>query len=146
MRICLVASPGGHLTQLLYLREALAGHDFFFITYSEKRTLAQPKTYLLRNIWRNPFAFLYMLPKVLMVLIREKPGLVVSTGGEIAVPVFLLGRLLGIRTMFIESLGRVGSRSATGFLLYPISSVFLVQWRDSLKFYGRRAAYWGSLL
>jgi beta-1,4-N-acetylglucosaminyltransferase len=33
MKIGLVCSHGGHLTELLYLLEAFEEHDIFFVTY-----------------------------------------------------------------------------------------------------------------
>ncbi len=147
MKICLVASPGGHLTQLLYLADALEGSELFYITYREERALLNPRTYLIENPWTKPLALLAMVPRMLTILIRERPQVVISTGGEIALPAFLIARfLLRSETIFIESLARIRTRSVTGLLLYPISSLFLVQWLSLLPRYGRKAIYWGSLL
>src|SRR5438445_7861244 len=133
MRICLVASPGGHLTQLLYLEQGLLDHYRFYITYLDARALTLARTHFLENPWKKPYTILLMLPRILLILLREKPDLIISTGAEIAIPVFVLARILRIRTIFIESLARIETRSTTGIILYPLASLFLVQWPSLLS-------------
>ena len=38
MKIAIVCSHGGHLTQMLYLMDAFKGNDIIIITYDSKRT------------------------------------------------------------------------------------------------------------
>ncbi len=146
MKICLVASPGGHLTQLVYLEEAFKEHELFYATYLDERTLRLPRAYLLRNVWKRPITLFSMPLSVCRIFLKEKPDLIISTGAEIAIPFFLVARFFRIKTIFIETLTRISTRSITGSVLYPISTVFLVQSPNLLSNYGKKAAYWGSLL
>ncbi len=145
MKVCLVASPGGHLTQLLYLERGI-GVPVFFITYADERTASLRKAHLLPNIWKRPLSVITMVPRIAVILLTERPQLVISTGAEIAVPTFVLARILGIDTMFIESIARSKSSSVTGRLVYPLSKSFLVQWPSLLHLYGKKAQLGGSLL
>ena len=101
---------------------------------------------LLRTLGKNPFRFMITTPYVLHILLKEKPDIIISTGSEIAIPVFYIGKLLGIKTMFIESLCRVKEPSLTGKIVYPVSDVFLVQWEQLLCRFGKKAQYWGNVL
>jgi len=56
-----------------------------------------------------------------------------------------LGGFLGKKIVFIESLSRVKNPSLTGKFLYPISDLFLVQWKSLLKKYGSKAKYGGKV-
>ena len=78
------------------------------------------------------------------ILLREKPDLVISTGAGIAVPGFLAARLLGIRTVYIESYARVESLSLAGKICYRLADRFLVQ-HACLANGLPRAVYAGSL-
>jgi len=112
MKIALVCSHGGHLTEMLYLMEAFEGHDVLFVTYESPRTrILKYKKYLLKNIGTNPIRMLLSFFKFLRTFLKEKPKVVVSTGSEIAIPAFCAAKLLRIKTIFIESWCRIKSPS-----------------------------------
>ena len=149
MKIGLVCSAGGHLTQMQLLLDAFTGHEVFFVTYEGSRIACLRRlatTYTLRNFGSSPLRLLSALPAVIRILLRERPQLIVSTGSEIALPFFFLAKLVGIRTVYIESFSRVEAPSKTGKLLYPIADVFLVQWPALLSCYGPKARYEGGIL
>lgn len=146
MKICLTCSHGGHLTEILQLMDAFEDNEVFFITYEGARTSELAKKYTMKNLGMNPFRFLLSVPKVFGILMREKPDIVISTGSEIAIPVFYTAKLLRIKTMFIESLCRVEEPSLSGKIVYPVSDVFLVQWKQLLSKFGKKAQYWGNVL
>jgi UDP-N-acetylglucosamine:LPS N-acetylglucosamine transferase len=68
---------------------------------------------------------------------RERPDLVVSTGAAVAFPFFVVARLLRIKTVYIEVYDRIDLATLTGRLCYPISDLFLLQWREQARFYPR---------
>lgn len=67
---------------------------------------------------------------------RSRPDIIVSTGAAIAVPFFVLGRLMGIRTVFLEVYDRVDSRTLTARLVKPFTDAFLLQWESQRDLYG----------
>lgn len=146
MKICLICSHGGHLTEILQLKEAFEGHETFFITYDSVRTRQLEHKYLLRNIGTNPVIMASASLSTLRILLKEKPRLIISTGSEIAIPAFYLAKLLRIKTVFIESWTRVDRPTGTGKIVYSVSDLFLVQWESLLKKYGRKAKYEGAIL
>ncbi|MFW9802211.1 MAG: hypothetical protein ACFFFC_06140 [Candidatus Thorarchaeota archaeon] len=88
-------------------------------------------------------AFTLLLSIIYFVLYR--PVAVVSCGTGLTVPIFYAARLLGVRTVFIESMSRVESLSITGRLLLGKTDLFLVQW-PSLAETVPNAIYGGQLL
>jgi beta-1,4-N-acetylglucosaminyltransferase len=146
MKICLVCSHGGHMTQILEMMDAFSGHETFFITYVNPRKIENQKMYYLKCLGKNPWRFLASVPVIFYLLLKERPDIILSTGSEIAIPVLYAGWLLRIRTIFIESLSRVKKPSTTGKIVYPVASIFLVQWEPLLESYGRKAMYWGNIL
>lgn len=91
------------------------------------------------------FDLLLIAFRELIVLLRERPDVVVSTGGEIALPIFWLAKLFRMRTIFIESLCRVHTFSATAKYVNPVTNQMLVQW-PSLQGKLRKAQYRGNIL
>lgn len=147
MKIALVCSHGGHLTEMLYLMDAFEGHEVFFVTYDNFRTHdLKYKKYLLDNIGTSPVKMSKAFFKTWKILFKEKPDMIISTGSEIAIPAFILGKMRGIKTIFIESWCRVKTRSGTGRIVYPFSDLFLVQWPELLKLYGNKARFRGAVI
>ena len=146
MKIAYVTSEGGHLTELLYLSSKINGPDDFFVTFESPRTLALPiKKYLVPDFWSRPTKIISAMVSMIKIIHEEKPDVMISTGSEIAIPFFYLGKLLGIKTVFIESYTRVNEATITGMLVYPLTNIFLVNWEELLPKYGKRAKFWGSM-
>jgi len=147
MKIALVCSHGGHLTEILYLMEAFQDHEIFFITYNNFRTLNLGyRKYLLENIGTSPLKMTKAFFQIFKIFRKEKPGIIISTGSEIAIPAFFIAKPLRIRTMFIESWCRVKTKSGTGKIVYYLSDEFLVQWPELLEVYGDKAQYRGAVI
>jgi UDP-N-acetylglucosamine:LPS N-acetylglucosamine transferase len=150
LRVCLVASSGGHLLELLSLsaawqdlpdrywvsfptedaRALLAGERVVWAHYPTNRSIRN----LVRNLWL-----------AWRVLRADRPDAVISTGAGVAVPFLWVGRLLGIQTIFVESLTRIRGLSLSGRLVYPAVSLFFVQWPELQQRYPR-TLYRGSSL
>jgi UDP-N-acetylglucosamine:LPS N-acetylglucosamine transferase len=149
MRVLLVCSPGGHLQQMLALRAAwedaerswatLRGPDVEYLLREEQVALGHgPTNRSLLNLFRN-------LGLAWRLLRRRRPEAILSTGAGLAVPFFLIGKLLGIRLVYVESVTRTSSLSLSGRLVYRLADRFFVQWPD-LAADLKRAEFAGSVL
>lgn len=152
MKVGLVCSHGGHLTELLQVMSVFEQDEVFFITYDSVPTRELPRAYLLENIGTNLTRMIRASWRIFRILVRERPDLLVSTGAEVAIPTFYLAwilrntKILHARSIFIESWTRVTMPTQTGKLVYPITDVFLVQWEQMLAHYGSRARYGGIII
>ena len=138
MKICLAASAGGHLTELLQLEKTWAGKDHFYLTDARTNGLAlakKHKTFFLTCPRRNPLKLLLNLVQALGLFLSEKPDLVISTGADTAVPFCLIAKLFRKKVVFIESFCRINEPSLSGKIMYRFSDLFLVQWKENLEFY-----------
>jgi beta-1,4-N-acetylglucosaminyltransferase len=149
MRVLLVCSPGGHLQQMLALEPAwremdrawvtLPGADVGYLLADEDITLGNGPTN--RSIRR----LLLNLGLAWRLLRRDRPDAILSTGAGLAVPFFLVGKLLGIRLVYVESVTRTETISLSGRLVYRFADRFFVQWPEAARG-RRRAVYAGSVL
>jgi oligosaccharide biosynthesis protein Alg14 len=137
--VLFVCSNGGHLAQLVTLSSWWSGRERSWVCFEkpdatsqladEKVTWAHhPTTRSLRNLIRNFFLAVRMMR-------TDRPDVVVSTGAGVAVPFFMVARLLGIKTVYLEVYDRLDSPTLTGRLIRPFTSRFLVQWEEQLKLY-----------
>jgi UDP-N-acetylglucosamine:LPS N-acetylglucosamine transferase len=146
-KIGLICSPGGHLVEVLQLLEAFEGYPIFFLTYKEKATLNRKNTYWIMNFARNPLYLIVGMLKILLIFLKEKPKVLFSTGAEIAIPSFYIGKFLfRTKLIYLECSAQVYSPSLTGRYVYPITDLFLVQWEPLLRQYGPKARYVGGLI
>ena len=76
-----------------------------------------------RNTIRNTFL-------ALRILRKERPDLILSSGAAIAVPFFIVGKLMGAKTVYIEVFDRVGAPTLTGRLVRRFTDLFVVQWPE----------------
>ena len=149
MKIALICSHGGHLTETLQILPAFEGHKVFFCTYTSPRDNFLREiapVHLTENIGYNLKRMIKSFFWAWKVLRVEKPDLILSLGAEIAVPFIYLGKLKGIRTMFIESWCRVETRSLTGKLVYPVVDQYWVQWPEQLAVCGDKAKFRGAII
>ncbi|MBX2800442.1 MAG: hypothetical protein KTR31_22370 [Myxococcales bacterium] len=141
MKVLLVASSGGHLTQLLWMREWWSAHDRSWVTFDDphaREVLADERWVAAHHPTnRSALALARNLVLAERVLRREQPDLVVSTGAGVGVPFLWLGRRHGARTVFVEVFDRTERRSLTGRLVAPVVDVVVLQRAAQRRLYPR---------
>lgn len=149
-KICLACTHGGHLGQMMRLLDAFESHDYFFVTYKSETSKNLKNAYLIPykyGIIYTRIIWLLTIFIALFILIKERPKIIVSTGGgDIAIPFCYMAKLLNIKIIYIESIARINTVSLGAKLIYPIADLFLVQWESLLKYYGNKAKYWGRVI
>jgi UDP-N-acetylglucosamine transferase subunit ALG13 len=140
LRVCLAASGGGHLRQLIDLQGFWSAHDYFFVT--EDTALGQslrethpthfvPHFGLGQARLGAPFkmlagAFVNFF-RTGALMLRMRPDLVVSTGAGAVFFTVVWGRLVGARVVVIESFARFEQPSVFGRMTKPLAHDFVVQ-------------------
>lgn len=148
MKVCLVGSSGGHLTQLYILKEWWEQHERFWVTFDKidsRSLLANEKKYWchhptnrnIKNLIKNTFLSL-------KILFKEKPDLIISTGAAPAIPFFIIGKIMGKKLIYIEVFDRIEKPTLTGKLMYPIVDKFVLQWEEQKKIYPK-GEVWGGV-
>ena len=150
IKICLAASSGGHLEQVLKLKPLSDKYKMFLVT---EKTNFDPKTYGLRTYfmnqvnrreWTMPFAMVVNAVRACRILILEKPDVIISTGVLATIPLCLIAKMTGRKLIFIESFAKTTSGTLTGRLLYKFADRFIVQWPQMKSVYPK-AEYWGGI-
>lgn len=120
MKIGLVASSGGHLSHLLWLRAFWQEHDRYWVTFdhpdARERLSAERVFYAHHPTNRHAGNLAKNLRLAATVTLAERPDLVVSSGAGLAPPFLLAGQLAGAQTVFLEVADRVETPSLSGRL------------------------------
>ena len=135
IKIALVCTIGGHFEQLTNLSDLYSGYRHFWITNQNKQTLSQlegeRKYFVPQAHFKQPWTYLFQLPKILSILLSEKPTHILSTGsGRTAFVPFLLAKVLNIRFLYIDTFSRVNGYSKLGTFLLKLRHPFFSQWED----------------
>ena len=141
-----ISSHGGHLNELLQIREAFTDFEAHYFCYEAETTRRLPNATLVPNRPYSPWRFLRNAQLAHRLFRAVKPAAVVSTGAEIAVAPFLVAKAMGIPTVYVECGAQVETPSTTGRVLCRVADRFFVQWPELLPAYGKRATYAGSLI
>ena len=137
-KICLVASAGGHLKEILQLNKFYKKHNYYFVTFDRadgKSLSKKEKVHFITCPSRNPFLFITNIFQSIKIFLIEKPNIVISTGADAALATCYIAKLFGKKVIYIESFCRPTNPSITGRLVYPIADLFIYQWKELAKYY-----------
>lgn len=79
------------------------------------------------NRWEK-VRLLRQLVAILVILIREKPDVVVSTGASAGYFALRIAKLLRRRTIWVDSIANAEELSQAGQLVRPYADLWLTQW------------------
>jgi UDP-N-acetylglucosamine:LPS N-acetylglucosamine transferase len=131
IKVLAVASGGGHWIQLLRLRPAFAGAEVVYASTDAPGNLQKlgGRFHRLRDANQDTkIALLFSAVQIFLMVARERPDVVVSTGAAPGYLAVLFGSLLGARTLWVDSIANAGCISKSGRLARRRSTLFLTQW------------------
>lgn len=142
-RVIAISSRGGHWIELLRLREAFSDQDVTFVTtVPEYRTMVDGfKFRVVTEASRDTkFRMVLMSLQVLWILLRVRPSVIVTTGAAPGFMAIWLGRRLGIRTLWVDSIANAEELSMSGQLAVKHADKILTQWEhlssDRIEYHG----------
>ncbi len=134
LRICLAASGGGHTSELLKLADAWKGYETFYITTTgvmRDELCKHGRVYVVGECNRSyPFRIIRVFFRCTRIIFKERPDVIVSTGAAPGLLACFLGKLIGTKIVWIDSIANVERLSLSGWLVRPIADLCLVQWPD----------------
>jgi UDP-N-acetylglucosamine:LPS N-acetylglucosamine transferase len=129
--ILAISSGGGHWVQLLRLRPAFEGHRVTYVTVSRAYAADVPgcRFRAIPDATRwSKLRLLHLAFRVAWVVLTERPAVVVSTGAAPGYFAVRLGKWLGARTIWIDSIANVERLSLSGQRIGPHADLWLTQW------------------
>ncbi len=148
MKVCIVSSCGGHLTEVRHFRSAYGSYSHFYVINSAVILPEdmERRTYVIRHCERNIKLFVINLWEAYRILRRERPTVILSTGAGPVVAFALIARMLfPTKIIYVETLARVSTPSLTGRLMYPLAHSFYYQW-PQLRAFFPQGTYGGPLI
>lgn len=130
-RILAVSSGGGHWVQLLRLRPAFEQCEVSFVTvnrsYRSDTNGSRFYSVVDGTAWTKG-RLLLMAAQIMFIMVRERPDVVVSTGAAPGYFALRFGKLLGARTVWIDSVANIEKLSLSGQHAGRYADLWLTQW------------------
>lgn len=129
--ILAVASAGGHWTQLIILSKAFEHCDVHYV--STKLNLSAIETHANVSVVNdadlsNKFKLIPLSLQVAILMIKKRPDVVISTGAAPGFFAVLFGKLIGAKTIWIDSMANYSKLSVSGEYASKFCDVCLTQW------------------
>lgn len=142
IKVLAVASGGGHWVQLYRLRRAWEGCAVSFITTTgefrdeviadaAERGQTRPGYHVVpeANRWQK-LKLLQALFSLTIVLLRVRPQVVITTGAAQGYMAIRIGKLIGARTIWLDSIANAEELSLSGKMAGKHADHWLTQWED----------------
>ncbi len=140
LKLCLAASGGGHVRQLLDLEPVWSRHDAFFVTEDTAlgHSVAEKhRTHFVAHVavgqaklgkpWTMIRAAIRNFVQSARAILAERPDMVISTGAGAVFFALLWARLLGARVVVIDSFARFDKPSLFARIARPFAHHLVVQ-------------------
>ncbi|MDX2148549.1 MAG: UDP-N-acetylglucosamine--LPS N-acetylglucosamine transferase [Planctomycetota bacterium] len=130
-RVLAISSGGGHWVQLLRLRPAFQGCRVTYVTVNPvyRQDVPGEDFRLINDATRwDKVGLVRMALKLLWIVLRVRPNVVISTGAAPGYFAIRMGKLLGARTLWIDSIANVEQVSMTCTLVRQHADLCLTQW------------------
>src|SRR5436190_17592926 len=128
MKVLCISSGGGHWVELLRVLPAFAGCEVVFATVQREYAALVPghRFHLINDATRwNRIALLIMAMRILWILLRERPDVIITTGAAPGYFALRLGRWLGARTVWLDSIANGEELSMSGRLAGRFADLWL---------------------
>jgi UDP-N-acetylglucosamine:LPS N-acetylglucosamine transferase len=130
-RVLAIASGGGHWQQLMLLRPALEKQHVIYVTtnaaYSADVTGSD--IFVVTDANRDhPVKLIRTAVQMLLRVLRVRPNVVISTGAAPGLFGIIFGRLIGARTIWVDSIANAEVVSLSGRIALRFAHTVLTQW------------------
>lgn len=133
-KVMAVASIGGHWIQLLRIARPMEEHyEMVYVsthpkcaTMVEGQRFFQTVDFSRSDAWKLIPSFL----KAIKTIRQEKPDAIITTGAAPGLVYLLVGKLLGRKTIWIDSIANAEQLSASGRMASKFVSRTYTQWKD----------------
>jgi len=146
-KVMAVSSGGGHWVQLLRLRPAFEGSLMTYVTVepSAKVDIDDGDFYAVMEGGRNsPFRLMVSVLQLFFLILKLRPDVIISTGAAPGYFAIRIGKLLGAKTIWVDSVANTQKLSMAGAMVERYADLWLTQWPHLAKANG--PSYFGSVI
>jgi UDP-N-acetylglucosamine:LPS N-acetylglucosamine transferase len=151
LRICIIASSGGHLAQLLSLRESWKDYSAYYVSTSKsgaKKILDDyGRYYTVTDTGRNYFfKSLCTAFQCFRILLKEKTDVIISGGSAPGCLMSIIGKVFfRKRVIWLDSIANIKKMSLSGRITRHFTDICICQWEEVARKY-KNVQYLGTVI
>ena len=152
-KVIFISSGGGHLEELLALKDLFNDVDYLLVSEKTDTTAYLKDRYenveylaygTKAHLFSYLFIFAWNIIRSFIIFARFRPDFVISTGTHTAVPMIKIAHFFRKKTVWIETMANISTGTKAGRMVYKDVDKFIVQWPEMLDVYPN-AEYWGTV-
>lgn len=167
--VMFACNQGGHFSQMMALKTLFGEYESVLVTdnvhASKDRTpalkeigsieyamsMANKRTQLKtegkeeKSRLQSLLSYISLFSECRKIWRKYRPSVIITTGSNIAVGLFIYGWLKGSKLIFIETRAMVYSKTVTGRIVGKVADKIFVQWPEMKQIYPN-AEYCGTLV
>lgn len=167
--VMFACNQGGHFSQMMALNNLFEKYESVLVTdnvhankekiaalrgirtieyamgMAEKRREMQKRGAKEKSRLQSLKGYLALINDCRKIWNKYRPVVIITTGSNIAVGLFLYGWIRGSKLIFIETRAKVYSKTITGKIVSKVADKIFVQWPEMKKVYPN-AEYCGTLI
>lgn len=135
-KILLVASYGGHWVQLRRASVAFAGLNLHYVSTSSglaTEVSPHPFSYVPDANLNEKLKLGLLAVRMFFLMIKIRPDFVISTGAAPGFFALMFGKLVGAKTIWLDSCANAEKLSVSGGYVKPFADLWLTQWSHLAK-------------
>lgn len=142
-----ISSQGGHWIQMKRLLSAFDSSELILVsTFSSKPVLRKETSryYSVKDASRwNKLGLIKQAYQTMKIVIKEHPNIVVTTGASVGIWAIWAGKMIGSKTIWVDSIANYSKLSLSGKIAKCSCSIHLTQWPHLIS---GKTIYKGSVL
>ncbi|AOG12718.1 oligosaccharide biosynthesis Alg14 like family protein (plasmid) [Agrobacterium sp. RAC06] len=146
-RLLAVSSSGGHLEQMMLLRDSFEEYEQTYVTtmHSLASMARIESAYLVSDCNQNtPFRLVVCALQLIKIINRLRPDVVITTGAAPGLLALIVAKGYGAKTIWIDSVANADAISLSGRLANRFADLWVTQWQHLAKRNGPK--FLGSVL
>jgi UDP-N-acetylglucosamine:LPS N-acetylglucosamine transferase len=147
MKVLAVSSIGGHWIQLLRLMPAFEGAEVEFMSTKQSfATMVEGRkfhTITDGSRW-NKLGLVKCFFNIVTIVRSSKPNVIITTGAAPGLIAIVVGRLFGIKTIWVDSIANCEQVSMSGKIATKVAHIVYTQWKHLEE--DNKVKYCGNVL
>ena len=132
-KLLAVASQGGHLIQLLRLKPVFDRYETSYVSNQYREGMGDDFSQVIDANSDEKLKLLVLFAQMAWIIFTKRPDVVISSGAAPGLIAIMLGKMVGAKTIWIDSIANAEELSLSGKKAGAFADLWLTQWPNLVQ-------------